>query len=226
MGHAEFIVKLPEYIDNELSDEEYFQVEAHVEGCEACQKKIDKLLAEDTEISRFTDEEILRQLRAGYILSDKKERELIQRLQEVTADFLQTSYTGALQGLPLAADQGRAREQLEEIKRQVGLELAGKRLRLSFSEEMTYWVRLEIHDIQSAYLVFEKDGQETFDLDWVEIEFYNKDAPEKTLIERVEEDSVRLDFSKLDLEIRDYERVGFRLSFSGEKIEGSFAEMR
>ena len=222
MYHAEVIAKLPQYIDNELSDEKYFQVEAHLEGCEACQKKIDELLAEESQICSYTDYEILRLVRAGYILSDKKERDLIQQFQEVIKN-LQPSRPDAL---PLAADEGKKRKQLEEMKRQLGPELAEKRFRLSLKEETAYWGRLEIYDIHSAYLVFEKDGQETFDLDGVEIEFYNKDAPEKTLTKRVFEDCVLLDFSKLNLSIRDYERVGFRLSFSGVRIEGSFAEMQ
>ena len=223
MYHAEVIAKLPQYIDNELSDEDYFQVEAHLEDCEGCQKKIDELLAEEAQICSYTDYEILRVLRAGYILSNKKERELMQRFQEVVADSLQPSRIDAL---PLAADEGKKRRQLEEIKRELGHALAEKRFRLSLKEGTTYWARLEICDIHSAYLIFEKDGQETCDLDGVAIEFYNKDAPEKTLTEQVEEDSVRFDFSKLNLSIQDYERVGFRLSFLGEKIEGSFAEMQ
>ncbi|MBC8232000.1 zf-HC2 domain-containing protein [bacterium] len=225
MNHTEAIAKLPEYIDNELSDEEYYQVEEHIEDCEACQEKIYEPLAKESQLSRFTDEEILRLVRAGYILSDKKEQELRQCFQTLIVDSLPPYHTNVLQGLPLAADQGKARGQLEEIKRQVGLEWAEKRLRLSFSKETTYWGRLEIHDIQSAYLVFEKDGQETSDLDGVEIEFYNKDAHDKTLNEQVEEDFVLLDFGKLNLSIRDYERVGFRLSFSDKTIELSFAEM-
>ena len=225
MDHAEVIAKLPQYIDNDLSDEEYFQVEVHLEDCEECQKKIDELLAKESQISRYTDEEILRQLRAGYILSDEKERELIQHFQELIADSLQPTPIAAVV-LPLAAEhQEKARKQLEQIKRELGLEWAEKRFRLSFSEEMTYWGKLEINDIHSAYLIFEKNGQETFDLDGVEIKFYNKDVPEKTLTEQVEENFVLLDFSKLDFSIRDYERVGFRLSFSGKEIEGSFAEM-
>ena len=223
MKHTEAITKLPQYIDDDLSDEEYLKVEVHLEGCEACQKKIDKLLAEESQISRYTDAEILRLLRAGYTLSDEKERELIQHFQEVIADFWQPSFADAL---PLAADEGKKRKQLEEIKRQLGPEFAEKRLRISLKAETTYWGRLEIHDIHSAYLVFEKDGQETFDFDGVQIEFYNQDAPEKTLTERIEEDSVLLDFGNLFLSIRDYKRVGFRLSFSGEKIEGGFAEMQ
>ena len=65
-----------------LSDEEYLEVEAHVEDCEVCQDKIDELLAQGKQISHYTDDEILRLLRAGYTLSDKKERELIQRYQK------------------------------------------------------------------------------------------------------------------------------------------------
>ncbi|MBM3242736.1 zf-HC2 domain-containing protein [Candidatus Poribacteria bacterium] len=222
MEHIEVIAKIPEYIDNDLSLEEYIGVEAHIENCEVCQKRIDEFLAKDTQIPRFTDEEILRLSREGYILSREKERELIQHFQEVIANSLQSSRIDAL---PLAADEGKKEKQMEEIRRELGLEFARKRLRFSFSEETTYLGRLEIYDIHSAYLVFEKDGQETSDLDKVEIKFYNKDAPEKTLIERVEEDSALLDFSKLNLSIRDYERVGFRFSFSGVSIEGSFAEM-
>jgi hypothetical protein len=224
MEHAEIIANLQKYIDNDLSDEEYFQVEAHlVEGCEECEKKIDDLLAEDTQISRYTDEEILRLLRAGYTLSDEKERELIQHFQAIIADSLQPTRIDAL---PIAADEGKERKQLEKIKKELGLELAEKRLRLSFSEEMTYLGKFEINDIHSAYLIFERDGRETSDLDGVEIEFYNKDVPEKTLIELVEVDSVLLDFRDLNLSIQDYERVGFRLTFSGVSIEGSFAEMQ
>ncbi len=224
MEHAEVITKLPHYIDNDLSDAEYLRVEAHlVEGCEACEKNIDELLAEEPQTSRYTDEEILRLLRGGYTLSSTKERELIQRFQGVIADSLWPSRTSALR---LAADGGEEREQLEKIQRELGAEWTAKRLRLSFSEEGTYWGQLEIHDLHSAYFVLEKDGGETSDLDGAEIKFYNKDAPEKRLIERVEADSVRLDFGKLNLSLRDYERVGFRLSFSGVSIEGSFAEMR
>lgn len=224
MEHVEIIAKLPHYIDNDLSDAEYLRVEAHlVNGCEACEKKIDELLAEEPQTSRYTDEEILRLLRGGYTLSPTKERELIQRFQGVIADSLRPSRTSALR---LAADQGEEREQLEKIKRELGPEWAAKRLRLSFSEGGTYWGQLEIHDLHSAYLVFETDGGETSDLDGVEIEFYNQDAPEKTLTERVEADSVRLNFGKLNLSIRDYEHVRFRLRVSGVSIEGGFAEMR
>ena len=125
----------------------------------------------------------------------------------------------------LAADDVTEEDELEEIKRELGLKLAEKRLRFSFSEETTYWGWLEIDDLHNANLVFEKDGQETSDLDGVEIEFYNTDTPEKRLTERVEEDFVRLDFEQLNLSIRDYARVGFRLSFSSKKIEGILAEM-
>ncbi|MFQ5460916.1 MAG: anti-sigma factor family protein, partial [Anaerolineae bacterium] len=76
MDHTEVIAKLPQYLDDDLSDEEYLQLEAHLEDCDACQKKIDELLAKNTQVSRYTDEEILRLLRTGYILSDRKEREL------------------------------------------------------------------------------------------------------------------------------------------------------
>ncbi|MBI1925012.1 hypothetical protein HYR99_12285 [Candidatus Poribacteria bacterium] len=222
MEHAEVIAKLSHYIDNDLSDAEYLRVEAHlVEGCEACEKKIDELLAEEPQTSRYTDEEILRLLRRGYTLSPTKERELIQRFQGVIADSLRPSRTSALR---LVADQGEEREQLEKMKRELGPELAAKRLKLSLSEK-TYSGRLEIYDLHSAYFVLEKDGGETSDLDGAEIEFYNQNAPEKRLTERVEEDSVLLDFGKLNLSLRDYERVGFRLSVSGVSIEGSFAEM-
>jgi hypothetical protein len=222
MEHAEVIDKLPKYIDNELSDEDYFQVEAHLEDCEECQKTIDELLDKESPNYRYTDAEILRLLRTGYTLSDEKERELIQHFQEIIAASLQPTLIDAL---PLAADEGRETKQLEQLKRELGLELAAKRLRLSVSTDITYFGRLEINDLHSAYLVFEKDEQETFDLDKLEIEFYNQDAPEKTQIEKVKEDSVLLDFSQLDLAIRDYKRVGFRLSFSGKTMEGSFAEM-
>ena len=254
MKHAELITILPRYIDNDLPDEQYSEVEAHVATCEGCQAEIDRLLDEEPHPSRYTDGEILGLLRTGYTLSRSKERELIQRFQRVIADTLQSSPTDGfipvspvpppLQEqrfqrvsppspppqdlLELAADDGMEGKQREGIRRQVGLDLTQKRLQLFFSEEARYWVRLELHrdDINKAHLVFETNGQDTLELDGVEIEFYNTQTPEKTVTARIEEDCALLDFSKLDLSISDYEHVGFRLSFLDKVIESSLASLQ
>jgi len=102
MKHTEAVNKLTQYIDDDLSYGEHLEVE--LEDCEACQKTIDESLAEGRQISRYTDEEIQRLLRAGYILSGEKERELIHHFQEVIADFLQPSLADFLL---LAADEGK-----------------------------------------------------------------------------------------------------------------------
>ena len=244
MKHAEVIAKLRPYIDNDLPDDQYFQVEAHVATCEGCQAEIDRLLDEEPYPSRYTDGEILGLLRTEYTLSRSKERELIQRFQRVSPVPLPPPVPPPLQDtafqrvspvlsppqdlLELAADDGTEGKQREAIRRQVGLELTQKRLKLFFSEEARYWVRLELHrdDINKAHLVFEKNGEDTLELDGVEIEFYNTQAPEKTVTSRIEEDYALLDFSELDLSISDYERVGFRLSFLDKVIESSLASLQ
>ena len=220
MNCEKVIRQAKDYWLGELPVQAEKEFDEHLDKCEACQKKLDEIVAsvslfnvnlqEQTQISHW--------LRNTFALDPERERTGIEK---IIADAENLAYQQRDGMLWAASDES----EMQELQARIGAEFE-KRNPIRF--ELNYTGELYFLSPHSAIFEIREKSQPTAELDSKKIEFYviekrkTSETPE-FLSETIEGGTVIIDFAKMGLSIEDYAQVGFKFYISESTvIEGTF----
>ena len=218
MNCEEVIGQAKKYWLGELSLQVEKEIDEHLDQCEACQKKLDEIVAseEPFDVNPQEQTQISHWLRTTFTLDPEQERKGVEKIIVTAEKFAHQRRDSMLWA---ASDE----PEMEELQARIGAAFE-KRNPIRF--ELNYTGELYLLSPHSAIFEIRKEGQPTAELDGKKIDFFVVERKAQTnslrYYETIEGGTVVIDFAKLGFSIEDYAQVGFRFYINESTvIEGT-----